>query len=145
MLDYSEEPHREFVPHNLGLIERFKVSTSGCDETVTSELEDILPHRGYLLSFGQSFRRSASMKAFNNIFHHQYGKDQVNLDIVSVHSALGGALVVSGKIDEASDVLKEGLQMSRDINGLECVHPNVLNSLVGLGRLSGQQEKFGEA
>ena len=52
--------------------------------------------------------------------------------------------MISGKIDKVFDLLKKGLQMSRDIHGLEYVHPNVANTLSELGRLYVQQGRFEE-
>ena len=69
----------------------------------------------------------------------------MNLDIVSVHCASGGTLVISGNLDEESDFLKKGLRMNSDIQKLGCQHPNVAYSITELGKLYQDQGKLKEA
>ena len=75
------------------------------------------------------------MEEFLTFLHHQNANDEDNVDIMTVYSELGGTLAMSEKIDEASDLLKKGLQMSRNIHGLGLVRPNIANSMSELGKL----------
>ena len=51
---------------------------------------------------------------------------------------------MSENFDEASDLLKKGLQMNCDIHKLGCVHPNVSNSITELGKLNQDRGKLEE-
>ena len=50
-LDYSEDCHREFVPHILAVIEHFTHTSPECEESVPSKLEDILRYSGHVSRF----------------------------------------------------------------------------------------------
>ena len=77
--------------------------------------------------------------------HYQYTKDEVIENTATAYSELVGALATSGKIDGVSILLEKGFQMSRDVYGLKCAHPNVAYVMSEFGKLYGNQGKRAEA
>ena len=86
VVDCSEDRHRDFLPHVLALIEHVTLSTTDCEESFTSKLENVLRYGGYLLRFlGKVQEQVQSWRSLLTVLHHLYGKDKENADIVSVY------------------------------------------------------------
>ena len=85
------------------------------------------------------------MEEIIDSLHHHYGKDEGNVEISNVYRAVGGGLAVSGKIDEASDLLKQGFQVKQAIYGGSCAHPEIAISLNNSGVEYRDQGKHKEA
>ena len=84
-------------------------------------MRDILVYGGYLLRFLGKVQEEVQLwRNLLTVLHHQYGKNEENMEIVSVYCALGVPVDVSGKIDEAVKMYERSIKMNQAIYSEEC-------------------------
>ena len=84
-------------------------------------MKDVLLYGGSLLRcLGKVQEEVQLWRKLLTVLHHQYGKNEENMEIVSMYSALGVSVDVSGKIDEEVKIYERSIKMNQVIYGEEC-------------------------
>ena len=84
-------------------------------------MKEVLLYGAYLLRFLGKVQEEVQLwRNLLTVLHNQYGKNEENMEIVSVYCALGAPVGVSGKIDETVKMYERSIKMNQTIYGEEC-------------------------